>query len=266
MLCTSLVIAGCSSPKNGLDTIIVSGSTTVLPIAQEAAEQFSKKNPGTHILVSGMGSSAGIESVSAGTAQIGTSSRELKESEAKLGLTDIAVAHDGIATIINKSNPVTGLTSEQLRNIFAGKITNWKEVGGPDLHIELINRDEASGTREAFSNIVMGDEKFNRGAVVLPGTGQVREVVGRTKGAIGYISIGFINKDVKAVTVDGVVPTKENVSSGAYPISRSLHFFIKGTPSQLAKDYIDFVLSPAIQEGPVNEAGFVSVNTGGQAR
>lgn len=262
MLCATLFISGCSNTKGASDTVIVSGSTTVLPIAEEAAEQFAEEHPDTHILVSGMGSSAGIEAVSSGTSQIGTSSRDLKDDEAKLGLTDIPIAHDGIAAIVNKSNPVMGLTADELRDIFTGKIVNWKELGGPDLTIELINRDEASGTREAFSKIVMKDSKFDRGAVVLPGTGQVREVVSRTKGAIGYISVGFVNKDVKALTIDGILPTRENVALGTYPISRSLHFFVKGTPSPLAQQYIDFVLSPAIQEGAVSEAGFVTVHIG----
>lgn len=261
VLLSTLFLSGCSNQKDSLDTVVINGSTTILPIAEEAAEQFTKKNPGTHILVSGMGSSAGIESASAGTAQIGTSSRDLKDSEAKLGLTGIPIANDGIAPIVNKANSVSELTTDELRDIFSGKITNWKEVGGPDLRIELVNRDEASGTREAFAKIVMGKQKFDRGAVVLPGTGQVREVVGRTKGAIGYISVGFVNNEVKALTVDGVAPTRENVAIGFYPISRSLYFFVKGTPSPLTQQYIDFVLSPAIQEGPVHDAGFVAVKT-----
>jgi len=254
-----LLLGGCSGASGTAKSIVVSGSTTVMPIAEQAAEQFMAAHKGKSVLVSGMGSSAGIEAVSMGTAQIGTSSRDLKDDELKIGLSDIPIAHDGIAVIVNPANPVKNLSSAQLRAIFAGDITNWKELGGPDLEIERINRDEASGTREAFSKIVMGTASFNTNSVVLPGTGQVREVVGRTKGAIGYISVGFVTADVKALSVDGVAPTVANVTSKKYPIARELHFFIKGTPTGLTKEYIDYVLSDAVQNGPVVEAGFIPV-------
>ena len=129
-----------------------------------------------------MGSSAGIEAVSAGTADIGTSSRDLKPEEEALGLVDTPIAYDGIAVIVSPENPVSGLTTEQLQDIFSGKITNWSEVGGTDRAIDLVNRDEASGTREAFKKIVMGDVPFDPAAAVLPGTGQVRDVVARAPG------------------------------------------------------------------------------------
>lgn len=261
LCCTLFLMAGCSSNSQDDKSIIVSGSSTIMPIAEQAADEFTQKNTQDSVLVSGMGSSAGIEAVSVGTAQIGTSSRDLKDEEKQLGLTDIPIAHDGIAVIVNKENPVTQLTSIQLREIFEGKITNWNQVGGPDLEIERINRDEASGTREAFSKIVMDGAKFDSNSVVLPGTGQVRQVVTRTKGAIGYISVGFVNKDVKSITIDNVAPTKANVAKGTYPISRELHFFVKGTPSGLTKEYIDFVLSEEVQNGPVVDAGFVPVQS-----
>jgi len=209
----------------------VTGSTTLLPIAEEAAQGFQEQNEGTSVLVSGLGSSAGIEAVSAGTSDIGTSSRDLKEEE------------------------------EGLRN--------WKDVGGEDRRIDLVNRDEASGTREAFKKIVMGeDAKFDRSAVVLPGTGQVREVVSQSAGAIGYISVGFVEprfteSRVKSVLVDGVVASEETVTTKQYPIARTLHFFTKGEPTGLAKEYIDFVLSDAVQEDVVIDAGFVPVTAGG---
>lgn len=260
LLALPLMLAGCSgSEKDDGTSIVVSGSTTVLPIAEQSAEEFTKEHPQDSILVSGMGSSAGIEAVSVGTAQIGTSSRDLKDNEKDLGLTDIPIAHDGIAVVVNENNPVKSLTTDQLRDIFSGKITNWKEVGGPNLEIERVNRDEASGTREAFFKIVMQKQKFDEDSVVLPGTGQVRQVVSRTKGAIGYISVGFVNEEVKAVTIDGIAPTKENVARGTYPISRELHFFVKEKPQGLTKEYIDYVLSDKVQQGPVVDAGFVPV-------
>jgi len=138
-------------------------------------------------------------------------------------------------------------------------ITNWSEVGGPDLPIGLVNRDEASGTREAFSKIIMDDAQFDRGAVVLPGTGQVRSVIADVQGAIGYISLGFVTDDVKAVAIDGVEPSEATVVSGAYPVQRVLHFFTKEDLSDIARDYIAYVLSPEVQDTIVRDAGFIPI-------
>lgn len=265
----ALPIAGCGRSSQQADKLNVSGSTTILPIAEEAADAFQKAHAGTSVLVSGLGSSAGIEAVSAGTAQIGTSSRDLKPEEGKLGLVDFPIAYDGIAVIVSPSNPVDGLTSAQLRDIFSGKITNWKEVGGQDRSIELVNRDEASGTREAFQKLVMKDAKFDSVATVLPGTGQVRDVVARAPGAIGYISLGFVkarytSANVKAVSVDGIPASEKTVADKTYPIGRVLHFFTKGQPSGLTKRFVDFVLSDTVQKGVVVDAGFIPIAEGGQ--
>jgi phosphate transport system substrate-binding protein len=273
-LCFALLVStgalgGCTGGSRGSEKLNVSGSTTILPIAEESSAAFQASHPGTSVLVSGLGSSAGIEAVSAGTAQIGTSSRDLKPEEASLGLVDFPIAYDGIAVIVSPENPVSALTSAQLRDIFSGKITNWREVGGADRPIELVNRDEASGTREAFQKILMKDAKFDPRATVLPGTGQVRDVVARAPGAIGYISLGFVKPrfstvEVKALSVDGVAPTEKTVANKTYPIGRVLHFFTKGQPTGLTKEYVDYVLSSAIQKGVVVDAGFIPIAEGGQ--
>ena len=171
----TLTLCACSSGSS-TSSITVAGSTTCLPIAEIAAEGF-KGETGIDVLVSGLGSSAGIEAVSNGTADIASSSRGLNDDEQDLGLTPIVVAHDGIAVIVNDDNPVDNLSTEQLRDIYAGKITNWKEVGGEDLKIQVINRDEASGTREAFRTIVMDGTPFDRRSAVLLGTGQVLSLI-----------------------------------------------------------------------------------------
>jgi len=261
-----LPLVGCGGAGRVENQLIVTGSTTLLPIAEEAAEGFEAANPGTTVLVSGLGSSAGIEAVATGTSAIGTSSRDLKDEEQSLGLVDTPVAFDGIAVIVNPSNPVDGLTTEQLRGIFSGTITNWSQVGGENRDIDLVNRDEASGTREAFKKIVMGeDARFDRSAVVLPGTGQVRDVVARSGGAVGYISVGFVesrftNTTVKALAVDGVQPSEKTVASKEYPIARTLHFFTKGQPTGLAAEYTNYVLSDEVQNGVVKDAGFIPVS------
>jgi phosphate transport system substrate-binding protein len=261
----TLVLAGCGSPASGSRTsLTVTGSTTVMPIAEVAATEFEAANPGKRILVSGIGSSAGIEAVTKGTCDIGTSSRDLKPEEKSLGLVDVKIALDAIAVIVNPSNPVTGLTKAQVSDIFQGKIKNWKEVGGPDLEIGLVNRDEASGTREAFSKFVLGTADFDPTAAVLPGTGQVRSVVAQAAGAVGYISLGFVDPSVKALAIDGISANETMVGNGTYPLSRYLHFLTKGQPTGLAKAYIDFVLSPKIQDSVVRDAGFLPVAEGGK--
>lgn len=252
-------LSGCARGSSAEHQLIVTGSTTILPIAEVAAEDYHAANPDEYVLVSGVGSSAGIENVSSGTSDIGTSSRELKDEELDLGFVDTPVAYDAIAVIVNPSNSLTSLTRGQVKAIFQGKITNWREVGGPDLDIGLVNRDEASGTREAFGKIVLDSERFDPTAVILPGTGQVRSVVAQAPSAIGYISLGFVTDDVKAISVDGIVASEKTVVSGEYPIQRVLHMFTKGEPTGLAKRYIDFVLSADIQESVVRDAGFIPI-------
>jgi phosphate transport system substrate-binding protein len=257
-----IALGGCRRASQSTTQITVSGSTTILPIAEIAREMYEERHPGIKILVAGIGSSAGIESVANGTADIGTSSRDLKKEEAPLGLVDTPIAHDAIAVIVNPANPIKGLTKAQISEIFEGRITNWKQVGGPDVTIGLVNRDEASGTREAFSKIVLGGRPFDRTAAVLPGTGQVRFVVAQSPGAVGYISVGFVDPSVKALEIDGVAPTEENIASRRYPVSRLLHFFTKGEPSGLAAEFIAFVLSADVQEKVVRDAGFLPMAGG----
>lgn len=259
MLPIILLLSGCGGGRASEQKVLVTGSTTIMPIAEVAAEMYADENPDVAVLVSGMGSSAGIESVSNGSSDIGTSSRELKDEERDLGLVDTPVAYDAIAVIVNHDNPVKSLSTVEIRAIFSGAITNWSELGGPDLEIGLVNRDEASGTREAFKKIVMDDAEFDRGAVILPGTGQVRAVVADVPGAIGYISLGFVNEDVYAVTIDGVEPSEATVVSGDYPVQRVLHFFTRGEPSAPAASYIEYVLSPSVQDTIVRDAGFIPI-------
>ncbi|MCL2680449.1 MAG: phosphate ABC transporter substrate-binding protein [Coriobacteriia bacterium] len=246
-------------------TIVVSGSTTLLPIAEVAAQEFEAIHPEYNVLVSGMGTSAGIEAVGiTGTADIGTASRELRGDEQALNLIEIPVAYDGIAVIVHPTNPINDLTVAQVRDIFTGAVKNWSELGGDDLPIVIINRDEASGTRSAFASSVMDGQTFEINSVVLPGTGQVREVVSRTPEAIGYISVGFVEPRhvdtiVKALSLNGIYADDENIISGEYPIARALHFLTNGVPTGAVRQYIQFVLSPQVQQGAVRDAGFLPV-------
>ena len=244
-------------------SISMVGSTSMEKLANALSEAFMEEYPDVTVTAEFVGSGAGIEAVTNGTADIGNSSRSLKDEEKAAGVAENIVAIDGIAVCVDPANEVADLTKEQLTNIYNGTVTNWKEVGGEDLKIQVINRDEASGTREAFRTIVMDGAPFDRRSAVLSGTGQVRDVVSRSRGAIGYISLGFVDSlnaktSVKAVSVNHVEASEKTVASGGYPISRDLYFFVKGAPSQQAQDYIDYVTSEKMDK-QIREAGFIPV-------
>jgi len=264
LIASAFVLSACTN-RNIQGTVVVSGSTTLLPIAEVAAQEFEAAKPYYNVLVSGMGTSAGIEAVGlSGTADVGMASRDLRGSELDMNLREIPVAYDGIAVIVHPSNPISDLSVAQVRDIFAGNITNWSELGAEDLPIVIVNRDEASGTRSAFASAVMEDELFEVNSVVLPGTGQVREVVARTPEAIGYISVGFVeprhvSTTVKALSLYGVEATDENIIDGTYPIARALHFLTNGIPTDATLEYIEFVLSDQVQYGAVIDAGFLPI-------
>jgi phosphate transport system substrate-binding protein len=239
--------AGCARDDSAR-ILNVSGSSTVLPMVTVAAEAYQAKYKGLKIGVQGGGSSAGIEAAITGASQIGTSSRDLKGDETKQGLFDTVIAIDAIAIIVNPANRVNELSKKQVKEIFTGKITNWREVGGKDMPIVLINRDEASGTREAFLTKVLDKKPFSKDAVVQPGSGQVRSIVGSTPAAIGYMSLGYVTEDVKIIKYDGVIPSKKTLKSGEYKLQRALHFFTKGKPAGDAKKFTDYMLSDYVQE------------------
>lgn len=250
-------VAGCGggsgASENGggsglSGTLNLSGSTTVLPLAQEAAEMFMDENPKVTVYVQGGGSSVGIANVSEGVVDIGNSSRELKEEEKGLGLVDHQIALDVIAVIAHKDVPVDNLTAEQVKNIFTGKVTSWKELGGPDRPIVVVVRDEASGTREMFDEKALKKEKPVAGAIECNSNGIVRQTVSSTPWSIGYVSLGYLDNSVKALKYNGVTANKDNAVSGSYPLSRYLIMFTKGEPTGLSKAFIDFVLSERFQE------------------
>lgn len=224
-------------------TLTVAGSTSVQPFSEVLAEEFKAKNPGVQINVQGGGSSVGIEAAVSGAAQIGASSRGLKAEEKAQGLVDTTIALDGIAIVVNPANSVPGLKTEQVMNIYLGNIKNWKEVGGPDAVITVVTREEGSGTRDAFSDLVMAKKDIVKTAIVQNSTGAVRTTVASDKNAIGYISLASMNQEVKAVDIDGAAASEANVKAGTYKIQRPFLYATKGNPDGLAKAFIDFVLS-----------------------
>ncbi len=241
---------GCrQSKEKRSETLTIAGSTTILPIVQATGEEFEDTFPGTRVMVQGGGSSAGVEAVSTGVADIGTCSRELTVEEKKLNLNDFIVAVDAIAVIVNPRNPVDNLNRKQLADIFSGKITSWRQVGGKKEPIILVNRDEASGTREAFSKVVfLSKRDFTKDAVIQPGSGQVRAIVEGAPNAVGYISLGYVTNTVKIIGYNGIKPTLQNVKAGKYKLQRGLHLLTKKKSSEITRKFIDYILSPEIQE------------------
>ena len=245
-------------------TITIKGSTTVLPIAQSCAEVFMNKYSDVNISVQGGGSGVGIASIIDGTADIGDASRPIKDQEkatAKENGVDIyenAKAADGIAVIVHPSNPISGLAKEQIKEIYTGKISNWKDVGGKNAQIVIISRDSSSGTFEAFNEMALEKEKVRPDALLNASNQAVATTVAMTPGAIGYIGLGYLSPSVKAVTVNGVEATKANVVNGSYPLARNLYMYTNGKPQGAVKDFIDFIMSPEGQK-LVDIAGFVAV-------
>jgi len=257
------VFSGCVENR-GIQTLKISGSTTVLPIAQRAAEGYMKQYPNVDIQVSGGGSSVGIRSVGEGSVDIGMASRELKPSEKTSypNLVQHVIAKDGIAIIVNPDNPVSQLTIEQVKGIYNGTYTNWLDLGGNDLEIVVVGRDSASGTREFFWEHIMEKEGFRNDMLEMNSNGAVHDKVATTPGAVGYVGLGYVDEEVKGLRIwnndEWVEPTIMNVKNGKYPIARNLNMFTNGEPTGLMKDFIDFILSSEGQQ-IVEEEGFVSI-------
>jgi len=232
---------GCSG--RGERPLNVVGSTSVLPFAEKLAQSYGEIYPDRRTVeVQGGGSTQGVVNALNGLADIGTSSRDLKPDEQDQ-LKAIIIARDGLAVIVNNENPLTGLTTDQIRDLFSGRITNWKDVGGFNRPVTLISREEGSGTRESFSHLVMNKQRISPHALFQPSNGVVRQLVSNDPRAIGYISLGLVSPDVKALNIDGVEPTADNVVSGTYKLSRPFLFLTRGAPSPDAQQFIDFVLS-----------------------
>ena len=221
--------------------IIVAGSTSVQPFAEVLAEEYMILHPDIIIDIQGGGSSAGIMAAESGTANIGMSSRALKDEEKSLW--SVEIARDGLVVIVNPSNPINDLTLEQVRNIYAATISDWSQLGGTKSKIHVIAREEGSGTRGAFESLVMDKTQITPRAIVQDSNGSVRQLVKDDPNAIGFISLGLVNEYVKALSLEGVAATRENVISGSYGLSRPFLFVSSGEPSGQTKLFIDFTLS-----------------------
>ena len=258
---TSTPGAPVTDPTTDNSTISVSGSTTVQPLAEKLAEAFMTENTGIRIDVQGGGSSVGVKAAGQGTSDIGMASREIKESELaefpKLNV--VVIARDGIAIVANADVTVSDLTVEQVRDIFSGKITNWKDLGGEDQNIIVVSREEGSGTRGAFEELVMGkDALITASAILQPSNGSIRTTVSTTPYSIGYMSFGYLDDTIKAISIGGIAPTEPNAADGSYPIVRPLNMLTNGEPTGAVKAFLDFILSDTGQKLVV-EDGYIPV-------
>ena len=264
MLIGSLAV-GCGSSDGSAsqdsNKVTVSGSTSVGPVVEVLGEDFSAKNEGISVEVQQIGSSAGIKNAIEGTSQIGMASRDLKDEEKASGLKETQIAIDGIAVITNKNNEVKDLTLEQVKDIYTGQITNWKEVGGKDAPIVVVSREDGSGTRDGFQeNVGFESEELTKDAQISDGSGNIKSIVEGNENSIGYISFGYVDDKVNALTIDGVELTVENVKDNKYAIARP--FLLVNKEDKISEEgtkFIEFILS---EEGQkiVEDKGFISIN------
>jgi phosphate transport system substrate-binding protein len=263
LLVAILLLSACNSPaKPAEGSISLAGSTTVQPVAEKLAEAFKATNPSAQVDVQGGGSSVGVKSAGEGTVDIGMASREIKDSEIDTypSLVIHTIARDGIAIVVHPDVGVDGLTLDQVRDIFSGAITNWSEVGGDDKAIVVVSREEGSGTRGAFEEMVMGKDGpvIVDTAILQPSNGALKTTVSTTEDSIGFLSFGYLDTSVKALAIDGVDATVENALNGSYPIVRPLNMLTDGEPEGAVKAFLDFVMS-AEGQAVVEEEGYLSV-------
>ncbi|BBO76678.1 phosphate ABC transporter substrate-binding protein [Desulfosarcina widdelii] len=240
-------------------TIKISGGTAHIPVMKAAAKQIMQRFSDVRITIAGGGSGVGIKQVGEGLVDIGNSGRKPTDDEiAKYGLKMFKWAIDGVGLVVNPENPVTSLTTSQVKAIFAGTIDNWKALGGTDKAINLYTRDTASGTRSVFWKKALGKGAISAKANVVVSNGAMKAAVANDPYAIGYVSVGHMDESVQPVALDGVTPTLETVKRGEYKIARGLYSNTKGDPNGLTKTFIDFLFSETGQ-GLAAAKGFIPV-------
>ena len=264
-----VVISALLIPAQHLSAQRIKGSDTVLPIAQQTAEEYMKENPDARVTVTGGGSGVGISALLDGTADLAMASRTIKFSEKMKAkstgrdIKDVISAGDALAVVVHPGNPVSKLTRQQLEDIFRGKITNWKEVGGEDRKIVVYSRETSSGTYEFFKESVLKNKNYMSSSLSMPATGAVIQSVSQTKGAIGYVGLAYVSPRIKALAVsyeggDYALPTPENATNGTYPIVRPLYYYYDATNTEKVTPLLDFILS-ARGQAIIKKGGYIPV-------
>lgn len=249
----SLAFAGCAPAG---EKVSLAGSAAVQPLAERLALAYMAENPEVTISVSGGGSTVGVKSAWEGIVDIGMTSRELKPEEK--GLKEFVIARDGLVVIVHPENKLEGLNRAEVRDIFSGEITNWKDLGGEDRAIVTVSREEGSGTRATFEMWIMGDKLITEEATLLPSNGAIRVNVAGNPDAIGYISFGVVDPSVKTLFIDGVAATADNMKTRIYPLVRPYYFLTKQEPTGEVKKFIDWCLGEKGQRVVATE-GYIPV-------
>lgn len=223
-------------------SVNISGGTAHIPVMTGAARRVMDKNPNINITVTGGGSGVGVQQVGEGLVQIGNTGRPLKDGEIeKYGLVSFPFAIDGVAVVVNAKNKVGELTKAQLIDVFAGRITNWKELGGADAGINLYVREDGSGTREVFEEKAMDKAAGAVSANVVNSNGAMKTSVTQDENSIGYVGIGHLDGKIKGIVLDGMTPSQEGAADGSYKVTRLLYMNTKGQPKGLLKDFIEYI-------------------------
>jgi phosphate transport system substrate-binding protein len=260
----TLILAVCLAGGTAFAGMLqVNGSTTVLPVAQKVAEAYMKEFPDVKISISGGGSGNGIKALVDGTTDIAMSSRFIKDKEVKMAVDNgrypvpFGIAYDCIVPVVHPSNTVANLTAEQLKGIYMGAIRNWSEVGGPDKSIVVVSRDTSSGTYEVWEEKILNKEKVTPAALLQASSGAVHQAVAGNKYAVGYLGVGYLSGQVKAITVNGVTGNADTARTGLYPVSRVLYMFTNNWPAGDALNFLNYMMNPAKGQKLVLEEGFV---------
>ncbi len=256
----SLVLTACGEVVDE-ESITAVGSSALQPLVEAAGEQYSAENLGKFINVQGGGSGTGLSQIAAGAVDIGNSDIFAEESDGidASKLVDHRVAVVGITPIVTPGTGVTNVTLEELQGIFTGEITNWKELGGKDLPITVLNRSSGSGTRATFEKWVLEEGMKSIVSQEQESSGTVRQIVANTPGTISYVAFSYVNEDVEALSINGIEPTNENVNSNDWIIWSYEHMYTNGEPTGLTKDFMDYMLSDEIQDNLIGALGYIPI-------
>ncbi|WP_300809836.1 PstS family phosphate ABC transporter substrate-binding protein [uncultured Desulfovibrio sp.] len=265
LLCAAAVTAVSLAAPVAAGDLTINGSTTVLPVVQKAGEAFMASHPTVHLSISGGGSGNGIKALIEKQCDIAMSSRDIQAKEKtaaeKNGVTPqrTAIAVDAIVPVVHPDNKVGDLTVQQLADIYAGKIRNWKDVGGDDAKIVVISRDTSSGTFESWHELIMKKARVTPAALMQASNGAVSQAVAKNRNAIGYLGLGYLNSTVKGLSVNGVKASADTALSRQWPIARELYIFTNGAPAGDAKLFVDYLLAQDKGQKDVREVGFVPI-------